>query len=270
MISYIKYSKIVVSNSIIKKHWRISVKPEFYSMSKRANVYNSIFIYKAVSLVIAVILTFILAVLFAGDRALYLEMAGGKHNALLIVLAICLVLFISSIIIDFIVLNRTVSIGRRLNKLAYIDHLTGLPNRYSCDLLIESFNNEEHLPDTGFFLMQIANLGNVNVNEGHKNGNYMISEFSSMLEDVSEGYGYVGRNGGNEYLVLMEDCDNNKADMFLMELEGRIRGYNEMNLGSPLEIRYSKVLNRDEHKEKISDIISLGYQKIRETPLSLS
>ncbi len=246
------------------------MKPEFYSLSKRANVYNSIFIYKLVSLVVAVILTVILAVLFFRDKALFQEFTDSSHLAFFVVIAICLVLFVLSIIIDFIVLNHTVSIGRRLNKLAYIDHLTGLPNRYSCDLLIESFNNEEQLPNTGFFLMQISNLAGINVNEGHKNGNYMISEFSSILEDVAEGYGYVGRNGGNEFLVLIEDCDQNKADSFLMDLTKRIQGYNEMNLSSPLEIRYSKVLNRDENKEKISEIISLGYQKIREMPLALS
>ncbi len=246
------------------------MKPEFYDSSKRANVYNSIFIYKIVSLAVAVILTAALAVLFVRDNALYKEFTDSHPTAFFIVVAISLVVYILSIVIDFFILHHTVSIGRRLNNLAFLDHLTGLPNRYSCDLLIESFNDEEHLPNTGFFLMQIANLGNINVNEGHKNGNYLISEFSSILEDVADGFGYVGRNGGNEYIVLLEDCDQVKADMFLSKLSGRIRGYNEMNVGSPLEVRYSKVLNKNENKEKISEIISLGYQKIREMPLALS
>lgn len=246
------------------------MKPEFYNTSKRANIYNSIFIYKVVSLAVAVVMAIVLTVLFIRDRALYKEFTDTHPTAFFIVVAICLVVFVLSIIIDFFILHHTISIGRRLNNLAFLDHLTGLPNRYSCDLLIESFNNEEQLPDTGFFLMQIANLGNINVNEGHKNGNYLISEFSSILEDVAEGYGYVGRNGGNEYIVLLEDCDSNKADKFLSELTKRIQGYNELNVGVPLEVRYSKVLNKDEHKEKISEIISLGYQKIREMPLALS
>ena len=246
------------------------MKPEFYNTSKRANIYNSIFIYKVVSLAVAVVMAIVLTVLFIRDRALYKEFTDTHPTAFFIVVAICLVVFVLSIIIDFFILHHTISIGRRLNNLAFLDHLTGLPNRYSCDLLIESFNNEEQLPDTGFFLMQIANLGNINVNEGHKNGNYLISEFSSILEDVAEGYGYVGRNGGNEYIVLLEDCDSDKADKFLSELTKRIQGYNELNVGAPLEVRYSRVLNRDENKEKISDIISLGYGKIREMPLTLS
>ncbi len=246
------------------------MKPEFYNTSKRANVYNSIFIYKIISLIVAVVLAVTLAVLFIRDKALYKEFTDSHPTAFFIVVAIFLAVYILSIVIDFFILHHTVSIGRRLNNLAFLDHLTGLPNRYSCDLLIESFNDEEHLPDTGFFLMQISNLGNINVNEGHKNGNYLISEFSSILEDVAEAYGYVGRNGGNEYIVLLEDCDHDKADRFLSELSKRIRGYNELNVGAPLEVRYSKVLNKEANKEKISEIISLGYQKIREMPLALS
>ena len=246
------------------------MKPEFYNTSKRANVYNSIFIYKIISLIVAVVLAVTLAVLFIRDKALYKEFTDSHPTAFFIVVAIFLAVYILSIVIDFFILHHTISIGRRLNNLAFLDHLTGLPNRYSCDLLIESFNDEEHLPDTGFFLMQISNLGNINVNEGHKNGNYLISEFSSILEDVAEAYGYVGRNGGNEYIVLLEDCDHDKADRFLSELSKRIRGYNELNVGAPLEVRYSKVLNKEANKEKISEIISLGYQKIREMPLALS
>jgi diguanylate cyclase (GGDEF)-like protein len=246
------------------------MKSEFYDKSKRAHIYSSIFIYKVASLIILLIMTVILAVLFHKDKAMYHEKIGEQTPAIFFVMAACLILFVLSILFDFYILKRTTSIGSHLNQLAYIDKLTGLPNRYSCDLLIESFNDEEHLPDTGFFLMQIANLGNINVNEGHKNGNYLISEFSSILEDVADGYGYVGRNGGNEYIVLLEDCDHDKADRFLSELSKRIRGYNELNVGAPLEVRYSKVLNKDEHKEKISEIISLGYQKIREMPLALS
>ncbi|RKM62028.1 GGDEF domain-containing protein [Butyrivibrio sp. CB08] len=246
------------------------MKSDFYNWSKRANVYNSIFIYKVVTLVVAVVLTIAMTILFFRDRAIFKENLNGQVPVFFICTGICLILFIISIIIDFYIIRRTVSIGKRLNKLAYIDHLTGLPNRYSCDLLIESFNNPERLPKTGFFLIQISNLGAINSSEGHKNGNYLISEFATIIEDVSENYGYVGRNGGNEYIVLLDDCDSTKADMFLLELTKRIHGYNEMNVGTPLEVHYSRVLNCDEKKEKISEIISLGYKKIREMPLTLA
>jgi GGDEF domain-containing protein len=118
--------------------------------------------------------------------------------------------------------------------------------------------------------MQLSNLNTINASDGHTNGNWLISEFSTMLEDVSENYGYVGRNGGNEFIILIEDCDSTKADMFLLDLGKRIHGYNGMKVGSPVEVSYARTLNCDEHKEKISDLVSLGYRKLRETPQILS
>lgn len=246
------------------------MKSDIYDKSSRSSVYGSIYYYKIASLVVLVIMTVILAVLFNKDKALYHELAGDKTPVIFFVMAACLILFTFSIALDFYILHKTASIGVHLNKLAYIDKLTGLPNRYSCDILINSFNDPARLPNAGFLLLKISNLLTVNKNAGHDNGNFLIAEFCSILEDVSNDYGYTGRNGGNEFIVLMEDCDSTKVDMFLMDLTKRIHGYNEMNVGAPLEIAYAKVLNQDEQSEKISELISKGYQKLREAPQILS
>ena len=246
------------------------MKPDFYDRSKRTNVYNNIYIYKVLSLIILGVLTIILSFLYHRDKEVFHNISDAATPAFFVVGGICLIFFVFSTLIDFYILSRTASIGRHLNKLAYLDHLTGLPNRYSCDLLIESFNNQYRLPKAGFMLMKLSNLDSINDSNGHDNGNWLISEFSSILEDVSEQYGYVGRNGGNEFIILIENCDSTAIDMFLLDLTKRIHGYNEMNVGTPIEVAYSKVLNCDENVENISDLISLGYKKIREMPLKLS
>jgi diguanylate cyclase (GGDEF)-like protein len=217
-----------------------------------------------------VLLTIILAVLFSRDKHRFKEYTQQTTPTFFIVVAVCLVFFTASIIVDFIILKKTTSIGVRLTRMAYIDKLTGLPNRYSCDVLLESFDSPEKIATTGFVLMQIKNLIAINNTDGHDNGNWLIAEFCSILEEVSEDHGYVGRNGGNEFLLVIEDCDSTAVDMFLLNLTKRIHGYNEMNVGTPLEISYSRVLNRDEHLEKISELLSLCYKRLRETPQTLS
>lgn len=246
------------------------MKNEFYNKSKRASVYSSIYFYKIISLIILVVLTIIMTSLYREDRARFNEEYAGPTPKIFIVMTICLLFFVFSILLDFYILGRTASIGRHLNKLAYIDKLTGLPNRYSCDLLFDSFNNPHRLPEAGFILLNIHNLYVVNEQSGHDNGNFIIAEFCSILEDVGADYGYVGRNGGNEFVMMVEQCDSTKADMFLLDLTKRIHGYNEMNVGAPLEIAYSRVLNCDEHKESVSELVSLGYQKLKESPQILS
>ena len=245
------------------------MRPEFYNKSKRASVYSGIYFYKIISLTILAILTIISATLFYSIKREYMR-NGTPTPAIFYVMTATFIFFAFSLIFDFYVLHKTASIGRHLNRLAYIDKLTGIPNRYSCDLLFESFSSPELLPNTGFLLLKINNLTTVNNDNGHSNGNFLISEFSSILEDVSQDYGHVGRNGGNEFVVIMDNCDSTKADMFLMDLTKRIHGYNEMNVGDPLEVAYSRCLNCDENKDKISDLISLGYKKLREMPQILS
>ncbi len=246
------------------------MQPDFYKKSKRVNIYGSVFIYKVISLIVLIILTIILGVLFSRGKAQFREIYRDRMSAFIIVVAVSLVLFVISIFLDFYILVRTASIGRHLNRLAYIDKLTGLPNRYSCDLLIDSFNTPDRLPKAGFLLLHLNNLHVVNKNSGHDNGNFLISEFCSILEDVSQDYGYAGRNGGNEFIVLMEDCDSTKVEMFLMDLVKRIHGYNEMNVGAPMEVAYSRALNVDENKEKISELISLGYARLKDGPQTLA
>ncbi|WP_029230692.1 GGDEF domain-containing protein [Butyrivibrio sp. VCB2006] len=247
--------------------------PEIYNKSKRSNIYGSIYIYKIISLVVVVILTITMAVTFFVEKA---KMRASDDSyapptpTVFYIMAVCIILFLISILLDFYILHRTVSIGRHLNRLAYIDKLTGIPNRYSCDLLFDSFNNTQMLPSAGFLILKINNLVTINNDKSHNNGNFLISEFSSILEDVSQEYGYAGRNGGNEFVVIMENCDSTKLEMFLMDLTKRIRGYNEMNVGDPLEVAYARALNQDEHKEKISELISLGYRRLNEMPQILS
>ena len=246
------------------------MKEEFYTRGKRTNIYSAIFMYKSVTLCVlcvsAALLTF-----YCRTDLLKFSVSENKtsQRLLLSVLIFVLMVFIS-VVIDFYILKKTANIGYKLNRLAYLDRLTGLPNRFSCDLLFESFNGSDRLPGVGFIVMKINNLPSVNKSSGHDNGNNLISEFCYILEDVGEKYGYVGRNGGNEFIVLIEDCSETDCDMFLSDLTKRIRGYNEMAVGTPLEIAYAGVLNSKEKKPVMSELISFAYKKLKDASQILS
>ncbi|MBO4458141.1 MAG: GGDEF domain-containing protein [Butyrivibrio sp.] len=246
------------------------MKEDFYSRSKRANVYNSIFIYKAASLCVLCVATVLLSYVCRNDITRFAFSEDPTSRRLFISIAILVLIVFLSVIIDFFILKKTTNIGYKLNRLAYLDRLTGIPNRYSCDLLFDSFNTPERLPNTGFIVMRINNLSDVNKNTGHEGGNNLISEFCYILEDVGEKYGYVGRNGGNEFITLIENCSDTDSDMFLLDLTKRIRGYNELALGTPLEIAYAGVLNSVEKKSGISELISFAYKKLKDAPQILS
>ena len=246
------------------------MKADFYRKSKKINIYNRLYAYKIVSLIIFIIMTLLLSIFYNRSYAAIKEPSDYEIPPIFYAFQVLMVLFICSILLDFYIIHRIASIGRRLNKMAYIDKLTGLPNRFSCDLIFDSFNTPEKLPTVGFILIKLDNLNNVNKENGHAGGNNLIAEFCSIFEDVGHDYGYVGRNGGNEFMIIMENSDSTNIELFLMDLAKRIQGYNELNPGEPIELAYSRVLNCDENLDNVSKIISLAYRRFNEMPQVLS
>ncbi|SFB76005.1 GGDEF domain-containing protein [Butyrivibrio sp. YAB3001] len=242
------------------------MKAEFYNKSKRSNIYGSIYVYKIVSLSVFILMSVLLSINYHRTKADFEALGVTKTPEIFYAVQVVIALFILSIITDFYIMHRTASIGRYLNKMAYIDKLTGLPNRFSCDLIFDTFNDPEKLPHTGFILLKLNNLVNINSAGGHANGNNLISDFCTIFEEVGQIYGFVGRNGGNEFVVVIDNCDSTNIDMFLMDLTKKLHDYNENNYIAPLEIAYARALNCDEHKDKITDLISLVYQRLRESP----
>ena len=239
------------------------MKPDFYTSSKKSNIYNSIYIYKIISIVVLTILTVVLAVLFSKDKALFHELSNASTPAFFIAVAVCLILFSISIIIDLWILNKTASIGRHLNKLAFIDHLTGLPNRYSCDLMFQNFDTPEHMKNIGCVLMMLDSLKDVNDTHGHETGNHLMADFSDLLSRTGSPYGFVGRNGGNEFLLIIEDCDNSKIDLFLLDFAKNTAAYNEKHPDTPIRISYTSLQNPAAGTDRFFEFITLVYKNFR-------
>ena len=102
------------------------MKPDYPDKNKRAGIYGSIVVYKIISLVIVIILTVVMTFTFFIEKANFENMEGAPAPTIFIIMAVCIILFIISIVIDFYILHRTVSIGKHLNRLAYIDKLSAI------------------------------------------------------------------------------------------------------------------------------------------------
>jgi uncharacterized membrane protein len=61
------------------------MKPGFYDKSKRTNVYNSVYVYKMISLIILAILTIVLAFLFHRDKEIFHQISDKSTPAFFVV-----------------------------------------------------------------------------------------------------------------------------------------------------------------------------------------
>lgn len=165
-----------------------------------------------------------------------------------------------SIILDLRHLEKTITSSHSLRKVAYLDSLTGIPNRQSCDIIFEQYENDKDISDLGCALVTISNLPLINEALGRDKGNALIQEFASVFERVGDKFGFVGRNGGNEFLIVIEYCNAEKMNDFLKELSSAISKYNETSNHMPVTYKTYEVLNETLGKEKFGDLITHLYK----------
>ncbi|MDD3367976.1 MAG: GGDEF domain-containing protein [Lachnospiraceae bacterium] len=153
-----------------------------------------------------------------------------------------------------------------IRKAAYLDDLTGLPNRFSCDLIFQMYADPSSIKNIGCASIVISNLVTINESVGRDSGNQVIADFCQILEDIGKDLGFVGRNGGNEFLFIVEDCNRSKMEEFFQSLNKRLKRYNALDLNDKIEIYYKYVLNNEYHAERFSDLITEVYQRLHTSP----
>ncbi|MFA6132680.1 MAG: diguanylate cyclase [Phycisphaerae bacterium] len=100
-----------------------------------------------------------------------------------------------------------------LRRQASHDYLTGLPNRATImGLLDKEFartaRNGSHV---GVVMADIDNFKDVNDTFGHPTGDVLLTEVAKRLATEMRSYEYVGRYGGEEFLIILADCDTQAA-----------------------------------------------------------
>jgi diguanylate cyclase (GGDEF)-like protein len=140
------------------------------------------------------------------------------------------VLFIIILVLGFIYVIRTIAIRGRaeaLGKLAYIDVLTGLPNRARCEKACQEHERDKPVENLTVYMFDMNNLKMVNDKLGHQAGDKLIHSFANALRIWADGVGFVGRYGGDEFLAIFDDTSGDKAEEHLVRLENIVADYNK-------------------------------------------
>lgn len=166
-----------------------------------------------------------------------------------------------SIIFDLNHLSKSITNTNSLQKAAYLDSLTGIPNRQSCDIVFEQYENDENISDLGCALVSISNLRLINEALGRNRGNALLQEFASLFENVGDNYGFVGRNSGNEFLIVIENCTADKMASFFDELSEKVNEYNSESNQMPVSYKSCQILNSELKTTSFNELIRILYSK---------
>lgn len=103
--------------------------------------------------------------------------------------------------------------NRILEELSITDPLTQLYNRLRIESLMEG--HQQHFEKTGetfcLLLIDLDFFKNINDTYGHNQGDQVLVELSVCLKLFFSENAHLGRWGGEEFIVLMEGCNQEQA-----------------------------------------------------------
>lgn len=218
--------------------------------------------FKIVQLILLIILTAVsLYMLMQPEVKQYIFDSTPATILFIIVWAVLLVTFIF-LLIDFSLISSMKMDYHNLYDVAYSDPLSGIPNRFSCDTIIEKYYDKKLPDDIACVMIDLSNLPEINTLYDHRTGNKVLKDFSGILSTAAVSLCFVGRNGGNKFLAIFENCTDEKLNTFLDRVTDRVDQYNQASDSISMEYRIGKAINRDEHLEQITKLISLANSRI--------
>lgn len=92
-----------------------------------------------------------------------------------------------------------------MKRLAFLDHLTGLPNRRFLDMSLQTALNEFqlHKDPFGVLCIDLDRLKEINDSFGHDMGDVVLKEIARTLASCFRSTDVVGRWGGDEFVAVV-------------------------------------------------------------------
>jgi diguanylate cyclase (GGDEF)-like protein/putative nucleotidyltransferase with HDIG domain len=120
-------------------------------------------------------------------------------------------------------LGAVLANGRKLSEAqdnAVTDYLTGLPNSRSLYLHLDSEMERcrRRVACLGVFLCDLDGFKRINDEFGHLEGNRVLKAVATALKEYCRGYDYVARMGGDEFVVLAPDIQQEALNEHIQRL----------------------------------------------------
>lgn len=96
-----------------------------------------------------------------------------------------------------------------LKRMAFLDHLTQLPNRRFLEMSIRSalLQYREHKDPFGLLIIDLDRFKEINDGFGHSCGDLALQEVAKTLAGALRSNDIVGRWGGDEFLAVVSNID---------------------------------------------------------------
>lgn len=154
------------------------------------------------------------------------------ESAMVILLSLLIIISLQQAITEIHLIRK----NKELTAAAYFDKATGLPGRLSCEERIWTPMDLKEGP-YGMVMIDLNNLKWVNDTQGHSEGDRLIKAFADILNRLSNDHLFVGRYGGDEFIMIVKGYTEKKIQQLLGEIELQTMVHNEKS--EKLKIYYA-------------------------------
>lgn len=130
-----------------------------------------------------------------------------------------------------------------INRKANIDIHTGLFNKGRCNEILDE--NEKVLSTLGIMMFDLNKLKYINDNFGHKDGDLLISEFAKIIRNNINSKDFVGRFGGDEFMVVINRADDEMMKSIDNNIAKDVAIYNKENSKIIMSYSVGYALSKD-------------------------
>lgn len=227
------------------------------------NIAKTLKTVKLVQLIVALCIDLAFCFLFFLNKSLrHTVFVNSTLTVICIAVWLTMLCFFIFIMIDLALCSKLTVKSHELSKLAYLDNMTGIPNRHSLDLLFNQYSTPKSLENVCCCMLGIQNISDINEKQGREKGDRLLQDFSLLLEEIGDQYGFVARNSGNEFVLLMDECCESKFDSFYDSFTTRVAAYNAVNAELPIAFQIAHIVNKTEHIQRLDQLFAATSSKL--------
>ena len=130
-------------------------------------------------------------------------------------------------------ITERVLMEEKLQKLATVDSLTGIYNRYKIneEIEIEIGRNKRYDESFALVMLDIDHFKRVNDTYGHEVGDYVLQEISTLVTKEIRESDRFGRWGGEEFMLILPKLSKQEALHVSEKLRSKIQSHDFKDIG---------------------------------------